>query len=97
MIFDFKKPILTIERIQIKPSLRLTLPKPQVIRRLGIAPRNHDVVCHSQNLLSTKPDSSPAPVLEALGGAVEADFVAYVETGELEFRREKRRRQGSDT
>ena len=73
----------TIERIQIKPSLRLAFPKPQVVRRCRVVPRNHDVVRDSKHLLAAVPHRAARAVDQAVRASVEADVVSDVETREL--------------
>lgn len=75
----------TIERVEIKAALGLTLPKTQIVSRLGVASRNHDIVRDSQNLLPTVPVCLRRTVVQAVSLAIEANLVRDVQTRKLIF------------
>lgn len=74
---------ITIERIQIKASLRLTLPKPQVIRRRCSVPWNHHIIGDCEDLLTPLPDRPSGPIAKSLSVSVEANIVCNVKTWKL--------------
>jgi len=73
---------ITIERIQIEASLRLTLPKPQVIRRLCSVPWNHHIIRDCEDLSTPRPDRPSGPIGKSLSVSVEVNIVCNVKTGE---------------
>lgn len=73
----------TIERIQVKASLGLTLPKPQVVSRLGLVTRNHDIISDCQNFLTASPDRTATVIRKALCLTVEPHFIGNIKTGQL--------------
>jgi len=76
----FEDSLRTVERVQIKSSLWLTLPQPQVVGRLSSIPGNHHVVCDSQNFLTSCPLGTPSTIAQSLGVAIEANVISDIKT-----------------
>lgn len=74
--------IPTVERVQVKPSLRHRLPEPDIRAVLGPIPGNRCIIRDGQTLLSTGPDST-VRVGDILDMTVETDRIGDVDTRDL--------------
>lgn len=73
----------TVEGVQIEPTLRLALPKPEVVGVLGGTSGDGHIVCLRDNFLTSTPLSTSTTVSQPVGLAIESDVIGDVEPREL--------------